>query len=526
MKLLGFEIKRANTEQEENLVSFVEPDNDDGAITVSGAVGGAQSLFIDLEGSSRSEAELIQKYRSMMLQPEVQWAVDDIVNAAIDVTFDKAPVEIVTDDIEFSDSIKKKIKDEFDYCLELLDFSNQGYDIFQKWYVDGRLNYHAIINDEAPKKGIQELRYIDPRKIRKVREYENVPLEGAPGGSNVTVKKLKNEYYVYSEKGFGLKQLDRSMDAFQSIEGLKIAKDSIVHCNSGIVNDKNTAVLSHLHKAYKPLNQLRIMEDGAVIYRISRAPERRVFYIDVGGLPRAKAEQHLRDQMTRHKNRVVYNAATGEMTDDRKVMTITDDFWLPRNGDGRGTQIDTLAGGQNLGEMDDVLYFQRQLYKSLNVPVSRLEPDTAFSLGRSTEITQIEVKFSKFIRRLRARFSILFDKILEKQLILKGIIREEDWSKIKNKLRYDFQTDSHFEELQEAEVLTERLNLLDRIDQYEGKYFSKEYVQRTVLQFNDDDIKDMEKQIAEDQKSGEDDDANATPDSGNNVDDTFSSRFS
>jgi hypothetical protein len=485
VQLFGFEIRRK--EEAKEIISFAEPVNDDGAVSI--ATGGAQGSFVDLDGSAKSEAELVTRYRSMLQQPEVQSAVDDIVNEAISIDDDQKVVECVTDDIEMSDSIKKKIREEFDMILELLDFSNQGYDIFNRWYVDGRLNYHVIIDESSPKKGIKELRYIDPRKIRKIREFETVRLEN----SNVTIRRIKNEYFMYSERGY-----DNSgsiLGAIDSVQGLRIAKDSIITCNSGILNEKNTVILSHLHKAYKPLNQLRMMEDAAVIYRIARAPERRVFYIDVGNLPKIKAEQYLREMMVNYKNKLVYDASTGEMRDDRRIMTITDDFWLPRREGNRGTEITTLAGGVNLGEITDIEYFQRKLYKSLNVPISRMQSETGFALGRASEITRDEVKFSKFVRRLRARFSILFDRALEKQLILKGIIKPEEWDTIKNKLRYNFMEDNHFQELKESEMLRDRLSILADINNYKGDYYSKEWIRKKVLRMSEDEIEEIDKQI-------------------------------
>jgi len=504
LQLFGFEIKRKTSASDERK-SFAEPINDEGAIAV--ATGGAQSTFVDLDGTAKTEAELINRYRGMLLQAEVQTAVDDIVNEAITVSEDKKVVECVTDDIEVPDSIRKKIREEFDNVLKLLDFSNQGYDVFSRWYVDGRLYYHAIIDESAPKKGIVELRYVDPRKIRKVREYERVRGEG----NSATLKRIKNEYYMFSERGYDANMTVNSIGSTDSIQGLKIAKDSIVHCNSGILNEKNTVVLSHLHKAFKPLNQLRMMEDAAVIYRISRAPERRIFYIDVGNLPKVKAEQYLREMMVNHKNKLVYDASTGEMRDDRKFMTVTDDFWLPRREGGKGTEITSLPGGQNLGEMEDIEYFQRKLYKSLNVPISRLEPETGFSLGRSSEISRDEVKFAKFITRLRSRFSILFDKVLEKQLILKGIIKPEEWDQIKDKLRYDFMTDNHFAELKEAEILRDRLSLLADISNYTGEYFSKEWVRKNVLHMSEDDIEEIKKQIDDEAEEEPQDETPAVP---------------
>lgn len=488
MQLFGFEIRRKE-EAKDQIRSFAEPTNDDGAISV--ATGGTQATFVDLDGTAKTEAELVNRYRSMLQQPEVNSAVDDIVNEAINIADDKAPVECVTDDLEVPDSIKKKIREEFDNILKLLDFSNQGYEIFSRWYVDGRLYYHVLIDESAPRKGIQELRYVDPRKIRKIREFEK---EKIGPGVQFALKRVKNEYFVYTERGYDANSANM-LGSMESIQGLRIAKDSIINCNSGVLNEKNTIILSHLHKAYKPLNQLRMMEDAAVIYRISRAPERRIFYIDVGNLPKVKAEQYLREMMVNHKNKLVYDASTGEMRDDRKFMTVTDDFWLPRREGGKGTEITSLPGGQNLGEMEDIEYFQKKLYKSLNVPVSRLQPDTGFSLGRSSEISRDEVKFAKFIRRLRARFSTLFDKALEKQLILKGIIKPEEWQAIKEGIRYNFMMDNHFDELKEAEILRDRLSLMDEVTNYVGVYYSKEWVRKNILHMTEDEIEEIQKQI-------------------------------
>ena len=503
MELFGFEIKRRK-EENKNVQSFTEPSNDDGAVNVA-AAGGAVSSFIDLEGTAKSEAELVQKYRGMISQPEVQQAVDDIVNELVNISSSEKPIECVTDDLDLPDNIKKRIREEFDNVLKLLDFSNQGYDTVQKWYVDGRVNYHVMIDETAPKKGIQELRFVDPRKLRKVREYAKD--KAGTNGNNGFTKRVKNEYYIYNDKGFHKNsgQISQGFDLNNSNQtGLRIAKDSIVHCNSGVLNENNTLVLSHLHKAMKPLNQLRMMEDAVVIYRISRAPERRIFYIDVGNLPKMKAEQYLRDMMTKHKNRLTYDMTTGDVRDDRRHMSMTDDFWLPRREGGRGTEITTLPGGQNLGEMEDVLYFQKRLYKALNVPISRLESDTGFSLGRASEISRDEIKFGKFIRRLRARFSILFDKILEKQLILKGVIAPEEWASIQASIRYDYMVDNHFEELKESEMLQNRLQILRDIDEYKGEYFSKNWIRKKVLFMNEDEIEDIDKQI-DDEKQNEDD---------------------
>ena len=490
VQLFGFEIRRKDEAKDrQNVRSFADPVNDEGAISV--AAGSTQSTFVDLDGTAKTEAELVNRYRAMLQQPEVQAAVDDIVNEAINITEDEKPIECVTDDIDMPENIKKKIREEFDNILKLLDFSNQGYEIFSRWYVDGRLYYHIMIDETAPKKGIQELRYIDPRKIRKIREFER---ERAAVAGQIPLKKVKSEYYLYSDKGYDVNSTN-VVNTLDSMQGLKIAKDSIINCNSGVLNEKNTIILSHLHKAYKPLNQLRMMEDAAVIYRISRAPERRVFYIDVGNLPKIKAEQYLREMMVNHKNKLVYDASTGEMRDDRKFMTITDDFWLPRREGNRGTEITTLPGGQNLGEMDDIAYFQKKLYKSLNVPISRLEPETGFSLGRASEISRDEVKFAKFVRRLRIRFSILFDKALEKQLVLKGIIKPEEWDLIKDKIRYDYQLDNHFEELKQSEIIRDRMSVLDEVNNYVGVYYSKEWVRKNILHLSEDEIDEIKKQI-------------------------------
>lgn len=513
MDLFGFEIKR-KTEKE--LSSFVEPSNDESSIDIistTPGVGASMSVTFDLDGNAKSEADLVQKYRNMMMQPEVQHAVDDIVNEAIIIDENEKIVSIVTDGLKnFPGSLRKKISDEFETVLKLLDFHNQGYDYFSKWYVDGRINFHAVIDENNPKKGIQELRYIDPRKLRKIREFERVQI--GDGANRTYIKKLKDEYYVYTEFGFAaqLSGQNASNMQYSNIEGLRISPDSIIHGNSGILNETNTLVLSHLDKAYKPLNQLRMMEDASVIYRISRAPERRVFYIDVGNLPKVKAEQYLREMMVKHKNRLVYDINSGDIRDDRRHMSMTDDFWLPRREGGKGTEITTLPGGQNLGEMEDILYFQKRLYKALNVPIARMESETGFSLGRASEISRDEVKFSKFIKRLRNRFSIVFDKVLEKQLILKGIVNSAEWEQIKAGIKYDFTVDNQFEELKEMEVVKERIQTLQDIDAFAGKYYSRAWIRRNVLRQSDEEIKEIDKEMkAEealygDEETGDDED--------------------
>jgi hypothetical protein len=493
MQLFGFEIKRKDNT---DLKSFVEREDDDGAVNVSASTSmPGYGAFLDMEGTAKSEAELITRYRLMEMHPEVSRAIDDIVNESIVVADDSKVVEINLDDTDLSANIKKRITDEFDEVLNLLDFSNKGYDIFQKWYVDGRLRYHAIIDEKNIKLGIQELRYVDPRKLRKIREVA----KKKDAKTDATLSQTKNEYYIFNDKGFGTKLTSSSIEG-ESVKGVRIATDSIIEVTSGILNESNTLVLSNLHKAIKALNQLKMLEDAAVIYRLARAPERRIFYVDVGNLPKIKAEQYLRDMMVRHKNRLVYDASTGEVRDDRKHMTMLEDFWMTRRNGERGTEITTLPGGANLGEIDDILYFQKNLYKALNVPISRMESDTGFSLGRASEISRDEVKFNKFIRRLRVRFSILFDEILEKQLVLKNVMTIDEWKEIKNSIRYDFQQDNHFEELKEQEILTQRLQTLQAINDYSGEYYSKKWIRKNILRQSDEDIKDIDMEMEQEAK--------------------------
>lgn len=511
MRLFGFEIKRTDDDVEKQLPSFADPINDDGALNLGTAIGGSYGMLWDIEGTAKTEAELVTRYRQMTLNPEIQQAVDEIVNEAIVVDSHEKVVEIVLDDTKLPDKVKEKISEEFENVLQLLDFSNQAYDIFAKFYVDGRLNYHAIIDEKDLKRGIVELRYLDPRKIRLIREMDNKPLPNQ--GVGTTLKRVRKEYYMYSETGFG----SSAMTNFTTtLSGLRIAKDSIVRVTSGILNESNSVVLSHMHRAIKALNQLRMLEDATVIYTITRAPDRRIFYVDVGNLPKAKAEQYLHDMMARHKNRVTYDPATGEVRDDRKMMTMTEDYWFPRREGNRSTEVETLAGGSGLGEDKNLPYFQNKLYKALNVPVARLQPETMYSFGRTSEITREELKFSKFIQRLRTRFSILFDKCLEKQLILKGVMSPEDWKDIKNKVRYDFMKDNLFEELKESEILREKIATLRDVEEHVGKYFSREWVIKNVLFMSDDDYKEMQKQMDKERKDGVyDDGQNPNFDQGN-----------
>jgi len=486
-ELFGFEIKRKVSERSE-LPSFAPPIEDDGAMVV--AAGGVYGTYVDLDGTIRSEAELVTRYRDMSLHPEVDSAIDDIVNDAIVIDDEEKTVSIILDEMEQPDNIKQLITNEFNNILSLLEFNSYAYEIFRKWYVDGRLYYHVIVDEKVPFEGIKELRYIDPRKIRKVKEVTKKKMK-----NDVTIQQTNAEYYIYNDKGFSNKSPGTASYAATG-GSLKISRDSIAHVTSGLTSVNGDMVLSYLHKAIKPLNQLRALEDATIIYRISRAPERRVFYIDVGNLPKMKAEQYLRDIMVRFKNKLVYDATTGEIRDDRKFMTMLEDFWLPRREGGRGTEIQQLNAGQNLGEMSDVEYFQNKLYKSLNVPITRLQADATFNFGRATEISRDEVKFAKFIKRLRSKFSVLFLKLLERQLILKQIITSEDWIEFKNQIKFKFAEDNHFEELKLSEIMTDRVNLLRNIDDYAGRYVSNTWIRKNILKQTDEDIKEIDEEIA------------------------------
>ena len=491
-ELFGFQIVRKKPEQE--LPSFAPKVEEDGALVVS--EGGAYGQYVDLEGSVRNEAELVSKYREISMHPDIEMAVDDIINEAIVMDPKKEIVSLNLDDLKQPENIKKMILEEFDNTLELLEFNQHAYEIFRKWYVDGRLYYHAIIDEKTPRDGIKELRYVDPRKIRKIKTQRRARVNKT---SSAMVNKTVEEFFIYNDKGFAKAPTQGSTYNDPGSQGIRIAVDAVVSVSSGLVNVGGDMVIGHLQKAIKPLNQLKSMEDSLVIYRISRAPERRVFYIDVGNLPKMKAEQYLRDIMTRFKNRVVYDAQTGEIRDDRKHMTMLEDFWLPRREGGKGTEITTLPGGQNLGQMDDVVYFQRKLYKSLNVPVTRLDPEQSYNFGRATEISRDEVKFAKFVSRLRGKFSELFNKILEKQLILKGVITSEDWQEFKSNFKYEYSEDNHFSELRNTEILRDRVSMLRDIDDYTGKYYSHEWIRRNVLYQTERDIKEIDEQIVEEQ---------------------------
>jgi hypothetical protein len=490
--LFGFEFRKIKSDEIEQ-PSFVTKETDDGALTISAAA--AYGTYVDLDGTVRTEAELVTKYREMSLQPEIDSAVDEIINEMMDIAEPKI-VSIQLDQIDnLTDSVKKAVQKEFENCLSLLDFNRRAYEIARRWYIDGRLYYHAMIDPKNPSIGLKEIRYIDPRKIRKVREIAKKPILDKSVDLQVVLPITKNEYYLYNERGFNY----GNKVVGPSTTGLKIAKDSIVHVVSGLTDTQGTMVLSYLHKGIKALNQLRVLEDSLVIYRLARAPERRIWYIDVGNLPKMKAEQYVRDIMVKHKNRLIYDGNTGEVRDDRKFMTMLEDFWLPRREGGRGTEVTTLPGGQSLGEMDDVLYFQKKLYQTLNVPVNRLNSDALFSLGRATEVTRDELKFARFITRIRGRFSVLFLSILEKQVVLKNIMTIEDWKLIQTKIKFDFAKDNYFEELKTAEIVENRVNLMSLMQnaQMIGKYYSEDWARKNILQQTEDDIIEQDKQIEE-----------------------------
>lgn len=492
LNLFGFQISRQKTDSDqENAKTFAPPSNEDGALTVSAAA--YYGTYVDLDGTAKNEVELISRYREMAMQPEIESAIDDIINEAIVQSDTGESLRIIMDDLKQPEKIKKAIQDEFDIILRLLNYQNMGTDIFRRFYVDGRLFYHIIIDEKNPSAGIKALRYIDPRKIRKIREIKKDKDQNSATDVVTTV----NEYYIYNDK-----VVSGTSSSYGPV-GVRIAKDAIVNVNSGLMDSRRAAVLSYLHKAIKPLNQLRMIEDATVIYRISRAPERRIFYIDVGNLPKLKAEQYLRDIMVKYKNKLVYDAQTGEVRDDRKFLSMMEDFWLPRREGGKGTEITTLPGGQNLGELEDVKYFEKKLYKALNVPVSRLDPNqSGFSLGRVGEITRDEVKFSKFVDRQRQKFSEIFDQALRVQCVLKGICTAEEFDEFKENIYYDFMKDNNFAELKEAELVRERLSLLGSVDPYVGRYYSMRWIQKNVLRLSDDDIKEMDKQIEKERKEG------------------------
>ena len=501
-KLFGFSIEDKN-KLSPTAVSPVPPNNEDGSdhYLSSGFFGS----YVDIEGVYKTEFDLIKRYREMSLHPEADSAIEDIVNEAVVSDTNDTPVEIELSNLNASDGIKKKIRQEFKYILDLLDFDKKAHEIYRNWYIDGRLYYHKIIDLKNPEKGIQELRYIDSLKIRYVRQMKKQEKDSRLAvyqSNNPTEYEFPEieEYFVYNPKSVYSTTSPSSMTGGN--RDIKIARDSISYCTSGLVDRNKGSTLSYLHKAIKALNQLRMIEDSLVIYRLSRAPERRIFYIDVGNLPKQKAEQYLRDVMSRYRNKLVYDSSTGEVRDDKKHMSMLEDFWLPRREGGRGTEITTLPGGQNLGEITDIKYFQEKLYRSLNVPSSRIGGEGGFNLGRSSEILRDEVKFSKFVGRLRKRFSAMFNDMLKTQLILKNIITPQDWEIMSEHIQYDFMYDNHFAELKEAELLNERLSMVQQAEPYVGKYFSQDYLRRKVLRQTDQEIIEQNILIEKEIKSG------------------------
>mgnify|MGYP000005630926 FL=1 len=505
-ELFGFSIQRASKDVGPREKTFTDPTPDDGAIEVAG--GGFFSSVLDTDGRERSDLDLIRRYRDISMQSECDAAIEDIVNEGIISNLNDIPVNIDLTNLPYPEKIKRRIRAEFMEVLRLLNFNEKGHDIFRRWYIDGRLYYHKVIDSKDPQKGVTQLRHIDPTKIRKVRETKKDP---DPNHNGIEMVKKVEEYFIYNDKGFA------SAGVQGNDQGIKIAPDSIVYVPSGLLDNNSGRVISYLHKAIKPVNQLRMIEDAIVIYRISRAPERRIFYIDVGNLPKIKAEQYLKDVMNRYRNKLVYDASTGEIRDDRNHMSMLEDFWLPRREGGRGTEITTLPGGSNLGEIDDIVYFQRKLYRSLNVPISRLEAENGFSLGRASEITRDELKFTKFVQRIRKKFVPLFTDLLKTNLLLKGVISPEDWPRMQEHIQYDFMEDGHFAELKEAELLNDRIQTLDGIQSYIGTFFSKEYVLKKVLNMTDAEVQEMRDQMKKELETDPLDGGIDMPDGGDGI---------
>jgi len=481
-ELFGFSISRLK-KQSDPKQSFTTAPADDGTQTI--AAGGYFGQYLDMEGNSKTEADLIRRYREISLHPECDLAIEDIVNEAIVANEEKEAVRVNVNHLPYGKDVRRKIEDEFKEVLRLMQFNTKGHDIFRRWYVDGRIFYQKLIDRNSTMKGITELKYLDPRKIKRIREVRKKRPEGVTGPNMLTVVDEFVEYYLFNEKGV----------VNSTSGGIKIAPDTIAYCPSGLIDQNKNMVLSYMQKAIKPVNQLRMIEDATVIYRIARAPERRIFKIDVGNLPKQKAEQYLRDVMARYRNKLVYDASTGEIRDDRNYMSMLEDFWLPSREGGRGTDITTLPGGQNLGEINDIEYFRSKLYRSLNVPVSRLESNSGFNMGRASEITRDELKFTKFVQRLRKKFTELFNDILRTQLILKGIINEEDWQSVRDSITYDFLQDGHFAELKHTEMMRERLALANEMRDYIGKFYSVEYVRKNILKQNEREMEDIDNQI-------------------------------
>ena len=491
MQIFGFEIKRK--ENAPQLQSVVPPSPaDTGATVVNTGVnaGGYYGMVMDLEGVIKNENDLIRRYREVAQYSDCDAAIEDIVNEAIVADEEKSSVKIVLDEVKVSANIKKKIQEEFDNVLKILKFHDRAHETFRSWYIDGRLYYQILIDDNNVKNGIVELRYIDPRKIRRIK---NIKKEKTPQG--VEVVKEVEEYYLYNDKGI----------TEQTTHGVKLALDSVVYVPSGFVDPNTGMAMSYLHKAIKPVNQLKMIEDSLVIYRISRAPERRIFYVDVGNLPKLKAEQYVSDIMNKFRNKIVYDATTGETRDDRRHLSMMEDFWMPRREGGKGTEITTLPGGQNLGDIADIQYFQQKLYQSLNVPLSRLQPSTGFALGRTTEITRDEIKFNKFIQRLRKKFASLFNGALRVQLIAKNIIKPEEWDLLEQTIQYDFQQDNNFAELKDNELMIQRVTALQQMEPFIGRFYSSTWIRKNVLRQTDEEIQIMDKEMEEDRKAAMED---------------------
>lgn len=499
-ELFGFSLEKDSQKKkkQQGLLSPVAPNNDDGTVTIS--AGGYYGQYVDIEGISKNEFEMIRKYREVSLHPEVDSAIDEVVNEAIVADGDDSPVEIELSNLEVSESIKKRIREEFKEIKRLLQFDKKCYQLFRRWYIDGRLYYHKVIDIVKPTEGIKELRYIDPLKIKKMREVKKPVTPPTQEQAKVDFGDVK-EYYLFNPKGIFTST--STVQGPRDHMGIKISIDAITFVPSGLMDLNMNIPLSYLHKALKAVNQLRMIEDSLVIYRLSRAPERRIFYIDVGNLPKVKAEQYLREVMSRYRNKLVYDASTGEIRDDKKFMSMLEDFWLPRREGGRGTEITTLPGAQNLGELKDVEYFLKKLYKSLNLPPSRVGEEKGFSLGRSNEILRDELKFIKFVGRLRKQFSHLFNDMLKTQLVLKGVITTDDWEFMEEHIQYDFLFDNHFTELKEIEMINERLNLVNQMQPHIGVYYSSDYIKRQVLQQTEQEIIDIAAQIKKEKASGE-----------------------
>jgi hypothetical protein len=497
-ELFGYEINRKKEAAKGK--SFVAPSDEEGTLDIAGGAG-FFSQYVNLDKSAKNDWDLIRKYRTTSEAPECDQAIEDIVNESITADETNSSVKLDLDQVDLSKSIKSKIVTEFDEVLRLLEWKHRAHDVFRRWYVDGRLFYHKMIDEKQSRKGMTELRYIDPKFIKKVRLVEKD--KGSQKSEGMDLVKRVQEFYIYNEAGVYPGLTGIGGPGVKNSQGLKVSPDSIAYCTSGIFNPTTKQVYGYLHKAIKPTNQLRMMEDATVIYRISRAPERRIFYIDVGNLPKPKAEAYLKDVMSRYRNKVVYDGSTGEVKDDRNQMSMLEDFWLPRREGGRGTEITTLPAGQNLGEMEDVQYFQEKLYKSLNIPISRLQSDSGFNMGRSAEITRDEIKFTKFIQRLRKRFSLLFQDLLKTQCVLKGIMTAEDWEEMKEGIIFDFNDDNHFFELKDAELLESRINQLNAVTEYVGTYYSIEWVRKNILKQTKEEMEQINKQIEDEKNTGQ-----------------------